>query len=112
MLHIKNVCIHLIVISIFFLFIPISFAIPGQLIYDVNAPQQTANSLCDEALSTCNSLYKTCSLQKSQQEQMYTLLADNLAQERRMLFVMKIMVIVVSLSSVVFFVYLKKGYKQ
>lgn len=72
-------------VTVFFLLFaisakPVTLAVPGQLIYDVNTPA-IDNSLCNETIANCKketeatySLYNTCVSQKAQTEKINTLL--------------------------------------
>ena len=67
--------------SLFFFFITTTFAVPGQLNYDINTPQ-IDNSICNEALSTS----QTCQLEKSQLEKTNITLINQLAQAKKNIF--------------------------
>lgn len=61
-------------VFLFFAIVSPAFAVPGELIYDVNTPPQpTVDSSCNENLAICKkesentrTLYQTCQVQKSQ----------------------------------------------
>jgi|SRR3989344_2039712 len=79
--------------SFFFFFTTTTFAVPGQLNYDINTPQ-IDNSICNEALSTS----KTCQLEKAQLEKTNMTLTNELAQAKKNIFILELVLIVVVLS--------------
>ena len=87
-MNIKKICITVITIITIIIFIPApSFAIPGQLIYDVpsspSAPIQTITTQCDQALVACTTVSQSYQLKNKELEKANTTLAANLAEEKK-----------------------------
>ena len=110
MQHLKKSSLFAVIIFIFLFFTPISFAVPGQLIYNMGA--QVDNSQCINDLSTCNSLYGECQLQKTQQEKTSTTLTNDLDQERKKTLILELTLTAVVVSFTIAFIFLKKNYRQ
>lgn len=100
----------LFILLFFFLATP-TFAIPGQLNNKLITPPSSVTCECDETplLKACNTLSSTCQLEKSAQENINNTLKTNLAQEKRTVLILEVVLGGLLLGAIGIFIFLRRN---
>ena len=122
MYHLKKLFLFTAILFIFFVIPSVSYAIPGQLNYNMGGPESAPTQSCigcETALSACQkegdnktTLYTACQQQQAQQKQLYDKLVNEVAQGKKITLalggILGIFVILSTILSIVLIRALKK----